>query len=121
MNNEVIFAGDEKKGQETKNFLTPLLIEGEEVLIATKGIRDGAAFTNKRVMILNKQGLTGKKVEVFSISLKSITAFAVENAGTFDLDAELKIFGSGYNLVQLQFTRGYSLKPIANFLGKAVL
>lgn len=118
---EVIFAGDEKKGQETSDYIAPLLLEGEEVFLATKGIRDGAAFTTKRIMIVNKQGLRGKKVEVLSVALNSITAFSVENSGTFDLDAELKVFGSGYGQIQLKFTKGFSLKPIADFLAAATL
>lgn len=118
---EVLFVGDAKSGKEIAEFVSSLLLEGEDVLIATKGLRDGCAFTNKRVIVVNKQGLTGKKVEVFSISLRSITAFSVENSGTFDLDAELKIYGSGYSLVQMKFTKGFSLKPIADLLAQAIL
>ena len=118
---EVLFVGDEKSGKETADFVGSLLLDGEEIAIATKGLRDGCVFTNKRILIVNKQGITGKKVEVFSISLRSITAFSVENSGTFDLDAELKVYGSGYSLVQMKFTKGYSLKPIADLLGRAIL
>nr|WP_137676775.1 PH domain-containing protein [Parerythrobacter lutipelagi] len=118
---EVLFVGDEKSGRETADYVSSLLLDGEQILVATKGLRDGSVFTNKRILIVNKQGLTGKKVEVFSISLRSITAFAVENSGTFDLDAELKVYGSGFNLVQLKFTKGFSLKPIADLLAEAIL
>ncbi|MCB2087731.1 MAG: PH domain-containing protein [Sphingomonadaceae bacterium] len=118
---EVLFVGDEKAGKEIADFVSTLLLEGEQVVIATKGIRDGCAFTNRRILIVNKQGLTGKKVEVLSIALRSITAFSVENSGTFDLDAELKVYGSGFNLVEMKFTKGYKLKPVADLLAQAIL
>lgn len=58
-------------------------------------IRDVFIFTNKRLIIIDVQGLTGRKVEYLSVTYKSISRFSVESAGTFDLDAELKIWISG--------------------------
>jgi hypothetical protein len=52
-------------------------------------------FTNKRLLLIDKQGLTGKKVDYHSIPYRAITQFKVETAGHFDLDAELKIWISG--------------------------
>jgi len=49
-------------------------------------------FTNKRLILVDKQGLTGKKIEYFSVVYKSISRFSIETAGNFDLDAELKIW-----------------------------
>ncbi|CEI83929.1 hypothetical protein BN997_03857 [Oceanobacillus oncorhynchi] len=68
-----------------------LFIEGEEVSAAFKVIRDLFIFTNKRLILVDKQGLTGKKTEYHSILYKSISHFSVETAGHFDMDAELKI------------------------------
>lgn len=72
--------------------LTPILIQNEKVEHAYKIIRDLIVFTSKRLILIDKQGLTGKKVEYHSIPYKSITHFSVETAGHFDLDAELKIW-----------------------------
>lgn len=69
-----------------------LLADGEHVEKAYKIIRDSFVFTNKRLILVDKQGVTGKKVEYHSIPYKSITHFSVETAGNFDLDAELKIW-----------------------------
>jgi hypothetical protein len=55
-------------------------------------IRDTILFTDRRLILIDKQGITGKKTEYHSIPYRSITHFAVETAGTFDLDAELKIW-----------------------------
>ena len=72
-----------------------LLIPSEEIKAGFKIIRDTFIFTNKRLILVDIQGLTGNKVEYFSVLYKSITRFSVETAGSFDLDAELKIWISG--------------------------
>ena len=69
-----------------------LLAPGERVEHAYKLIRDFFVFTNKRLVVVDKQGLTGSKVQSHSIPYRSITHFSVETAGTFDLEAELKIW-----------------------------
>ncbi|MBA4409562.1 MAG: PH domain-containing protein [Bacteroidota bacterium] len=71
-----------------------LLTEGEELELGFKLIRDTFIFTSKRLILVDKQGLTGSKTEFMSIAYKSISRFSIETAGTFDLDAELKIWVS---------------------------
>ncbi|QIL38135.1 PH domain-containing protein [Pedobacter sp. HDW13] len=80
--------------EELKQQFGLLLTEGEEFEMGFKLIRDMFIFTNKRLILIDKQGITGSKVEYKSISYKSISRFSVETAGTFDLDAELKIWVS---------------------------
>ena len=75
--------------------LSPILADNEVVTSAFKLIRDLSVFTNKRLILIDKQGLTGRKVNYHSIPYKSITQFIVETAGHFDTDAELKIWLSG--------------------------
>lgn len=72
-----------------------LLIPSEEIEAGFKIIRDTFIFTNKRLILIDVQGLTGSKIQYFSVLYKSITRFSVETAGSFDLDAELKIWISG--------------------------
>jgi hypothetical protein len=74
---------------------TPILAGGETVVMAYKVVRDLFVFTNKRLVLVDKQGLTGKKVDYHSLPYKSITHFAVETSGHFDMDAELKLWISG--------------------------
>jgi len=69
-----------------------LLGQGEQVQAAFLLIRDTMLFTDRRLILIDKQGITGKKVEYHSIPYRSITHFSVETAGHFDLDAELKIW-----------------------------
>lgn len=72
-----------------------ILAPSERVEKAYKLIRDMFIFTNKRLILIDKQGITGKKVEYHSIPYRAITHFTIETSGHFDLDAELKIWISG--------------------------
>lgn len=75
--------------------LAPIIGDTESVQQVFKVIRDMFVFTNKRLILIDKQGVTGRKVEYHSIPYKAITQFKVETAGRFDMDAELKIWISG--------------------------
>lgn len=72
--------------------LEMIITEHEKVEKVYQLIRDLMVFTNTRLILIDKQGVSGKKVEYLSIPYKSITHFSVETAGTFDLDDELKIW-----------------------------
>lgn len=111
-----LYLGDESKGHEIAELVRPLLAQGEEILRATKGLRDGAVFTTKRIIVVNKQGITGRKIEFTSIPLRSITAFKIENSGTFDLDAELTVYGSGFGKATMQFTKGFDVAKLGQYL-----
>lgn len=102
--------------------LTEILIHSENVEHAYKVIRDMFVFTNKRLILIDKQGLTGKKVEYHSIPYSSILHFSVENAGTFDLDAELKIWVSGSELpIQKMFNKSTNIYDVQRVLAEYIL
>ena len=82
--------------------LSRILVDGEEVDVAFKLVRDLIVFTDKRLLLVDKQGMTGKKVEYHSVPFKSISHFSIETAGRFDLDAELKIWISGAELPAIE-------------------
>ncbi|WP_419897668.1 PH domain-containing protein [Roseomonas sp. USHLN139] len=87
-------AGDYDRDQAAAEFAR-LLGPGEAVEQAFKLIRDVILLTSRRIILVDKQGLTGRKTEYLSIPYRSITRFSVESAGHLDLDAELKIWVSG--------------------------
>lgn len=98
-----------------------LLWNGEEVLKAYKLIRDTMIFTDKRLIMIDVQGATGKKTEYHSIPYKSITHFSIESAGHFDLDSELKIWiSSTAEPIQKQFTKGVDIYEIQYILAQLV-
>ncbi|QOW18853.1 PH domain-containing protein [Lysobacter ciconiae] len=102
--------------------LAEVLAPGEAVEHVYKLIRDYFVFTNKRLVMVDKQGLTGSKVEYHSIPYKSITHFSVETAGSFDLDAELKIWISGTATpVQKTFNKKLSIYEVQAVLAGYVL
>lgn len=100
-----------------------LLIDGEEIEIGFKLIRDTFIFTNKRLILVDIQGLTGSKVEYKSVSYKSISRFSVETAGTFDLDAELKIWISSELMpsIKKQFNKSVNVYDVQKVLASHVL
>jgi len=81
------------------------LIDGETVIAALKTMRDRVACTSWRVLRVDVQGLTGSKKQYLSIPYRSINAYAIESAGSFDLDAEVKIFLSGHDPVEFRIGR----------------
>ncbi len=103
--------------EEVSKSLKEVLFPGEEVQQAYKLIRDMIVFTGNRLILVDKQGMTGKKVEYHSIPYKSITHFSTETAGTFDLDAELKIWLSGADMpITKTFKKGSSIEDIQKLL-----
>ncbi len=85
----------EADANEVNAELSAVLADNEHVLHAYKMVRDLHVFTNKRMINIDKQGMTGKKVDYLSIPYKSITQFNVQTAGNFDTDCELKVWVSG--------------------------
>lgn len=76
--------------------VNPMLQADEHVGMACKSGRDMLIFTTKRVLVVDVQGWTGKKVEYKSIPYTSLRAFSVETAGSWDRDAEVKLFCKTY-------------------------
>ncbi|MFC0597330.1 PH domain-containing protein [Streptomyces palmae] len=98
-----------------------LLGQDERVHAAYLLIRDTILFTDRRLILVDKQGITGKKVEYHSIPYRSITHFAVETAGHFDLDAELKIWVSGNSMpIEKTFTKGVDIYEVQAILTQFV-
>lgn len=104
-------------GEERYGFLFQ---EGETVELEYKTVRDMLILTNKRLITVDVQGLRGKKAEYFILPYSKITAFSVETAGTFDLDAEFKIWASGLGEIEFEFLKGTNVKKIASLLSSAV-
>ena len=101
--------------------LQPLLIDGEQVHLAFKGIRDSVVFTSKRLISINVQGITGKKRDYTSLPLNKIQAWSVETAGTFDLDSELDLWFRGLGRVRLEFKGKVDIRHISQLIGQHVL
>jgi hypothetical protein len=98
-----------------------ILIPGEQVISEYKTVRDFVMFTNKRIIAVNVQGLTGKKKDFTSLPYSKIQAFSVETAGVFDLDAELELYFSGLGKVKFEFSGESDIAEIARLIGEKIL
>ena len=97
------------------------MIDGEEIVGSYQSVRDGVVFTNKRILAINVQGVTGKKKDFTSIPYNKITTFSLETAGMFDLDSELEIYISGIGKVKFEFTGSTNVKEICKIISTYAL
>ena len=98
-----------------------LLTEGEQVVSAYREIRDMVVFTNKRVIAVNVQKLTGKKKDFTSLPYAKISVFSVETAGVMDLDSELDFWFSGLGHVRFEFTGRSDIVRIGKLIASYAL
>lgn len=98
-----------------------LLAHGEVVHAAYVLVRDAMVFTDRRLIFVDKQGVTGRKISYHSVPYRAITHFSVETAGTFDLDAELKIWISGtHEPLHQEFRKGVDVYEVQAMLASFV-
>ncbi len=102
-------------------FVIPLFTENESILETFKGIRDGVVFTNKRIISINVQGLTGTKKDFTSLPYSKIQAFSVETAGILDFDSELDLWFSGIGRVRFEFSKDSDIATICKIISERTL
>jgi hypothetical protein len=116
-----LFSATEVRVEDIQRDYAPILIHGEQVVAAFKTIRDIVFLTNFRFALVDVQGLTGRKVEVVTIPYRSITRFSVETAGTFELDADLKIWVTGdATPIEVKISRRANAAAIQQILARGV-
>ena len=103
------------------DMITPMFAPGEKIIQTFRGIRDGVVFTNKRIITINVQGLTGKKKDFTSLPYSKIQAYSVETAGVFDLDSELDLWFSGMGRVRFEFVARANVSEICRIISERVL
>lgn len=101
--------------------LEPILIEDEGIVASYQGIRDGVVFTDKRIIAINVQGLTGKKKEFTSMPYRKIQVYSIESSGLMDIDSELQIWFSGVGCVRFEFLGSSNVKDICRYISEYVL
>ncbi len=109
----------EKPLENIQEEFAPLLAPGETLQRAFALIRDLIVFTDRRVILVNKQGVTAKKTEYRSIPYRAITMFSLETAGHFDLESELRIWLSGQPApIELHLGRNSGAQQIIGLLAQ---
>lgn len=97
-----------------------LLVEGEHPVASFKTFRDSATFTTKRLIVRDAQGLTGKKVEIYSLPYSMINMWSSENAGTLDFNAEVELWTRAGH-IKVKLGRGADVRRIDGLIAWAVL
>ena len=98
-----------------------LLVNGETPIAAYKTARDSAIFTNKRLIVRDAQGLTGKKVEIYSLPYSSINMWSSENAGSFlDFNAEVELWTRAGH-IKVNLAKGVDVRKFDRIIAEALL
>lgn len=101
--------------------LGPILIQGEQPWAAYKTFRDSAIFTNKRLIVRDAQGLTGKKVEMYSLPYSAINMWSSENAGRMlDFNAEIELWTRAGH-IKVKLNKGVDIRKLDNLISHAVM
>ena len=98
-----------------------ILIENETVNLAYSHTRDKVWFTNKRIIAMDVQGLTGSKREFRSFPYSKISSFSIETAGMLDADSDFKIWVSGVGVFEIKFYQKLDIKKVGRFLSEKLL
>lgn len=109
---------DKNKGLE---HVKALLIPGEEVVASYVSMRDRIVFTNKRIISINVQGLTGTKKDYTSIPYNRIQMYSVETAGLMDLDAELDLWISGIGKIRFEIKGSSNIIELCRVISELIL
>ena len=99
----------------------PILADGEQIVSEYSAIRDYVIFTNKRIIAVNVQGITGKKKDFTSLPYSKIQAFSIETAGVFDLDSELELYFSSLGKVKFEFAGMNDITAIGKHISEMIL
>ena len=98
-----------------------LLIGGEQAVAAFQTVRDQVIFTDKRLLIVNVKGITGKKVAYFTYPYSKIQYFGIETAGMMDIDCELLLAFNDGNTLTLDFKSNVDIRKISSLIANYVL
>ena len=100
-----------------------LLIGGENVICAFQTIRDQLIFTNKRIIAVDVQGITGKKKSFATMPYSKIQYFSIQTPGFAEIfpDSELFImFSSGFT-AKFEFKGKVDIGAIGRIISEYVL
>ena len=98
----------------------PMMVPGETAVAAYKTMRDSAVFTTKRLIVRDAQGITGKKVEMYSLPYSSVNMWSSENAGSLDLNGEIELWTRAGH-IKIKVGRGVDVRRLDRLIAHAVL
>jgi hypothetical protein len=98
-----------------------ILVNGEKAIAAYKTFRDSAIFTNKRLIVRDAQGLTGKKVEIYSLPYTNIYMWSSENGhGIFNFNSEIELWTKAGH-IKINLNKGLDIRRLDKLISEAIL
>ena len=97
-----------------------LLTQGEQPVAAYRTFRDVAIFTNLRLIVRDAQGMSGKKVEIYSLPYSRVDMWSSENAGTLDWNSELELWTRAGH-IKVKLGKGIDVRRLDNLISYMVL
>ena len=122
-NQDSVFNLKPISNDEVRGEVDGLLISGEQIEFAFKTIRDQLVFTNKRIISIDVQGLTGKRKSYATMPYSKIQYFSIETPGFMELfpDSELFIMFSNSFTAKFEFKGAVDIGKIGRMLSEYVL
>ena len=99
------------------------LIADEKVEFAFKTIRDQLVFTNKRIISIDVQGITGKRKSFATMPYSKIQYFSIQTPGFMELfpDSELFVMFTNGFTAKFEFKGAVDIGKIGRMLSEYVL
>ncbi len=97
-----------------------LLTQGEQPVAAYRTFRDVAIFTSKRLIVRDAQGMSGKKVEIYSLPYSRIDMWSSENAGSLDWNSELELWTRAGH-IKVKLNKGIDVRRLDGLIAHMVL
>ena len=124
--NGAFFKLKKTDNEKALSLVSALLITDESVISTYKALRDYVIFTNKRIISVNAQGITGTKKDYTSLPYSKVQVYSVETAGIADMDSfvadcELELYFSGVGKVKFEFEKDCDVKEICKMISEYVL
>lgn len=107
--------------KEFSDMIGGILINGENILQTFKSGRDGLVFTNKRLIAINVQGITGKKKAFTILPYDRIQAFEIQTPSVLDIDSELTLWFAGMGQIRFEFSARANVTAICKSIGECTL
>lgn len=107
--------------KEVRPEVPTLLVNGENMVMAFQTVRDQVIFTDKRIFVVNVQGITGKKVSYFSYPYSKVQYFGIETAGVLDIDSEIIFAFSNGTRLQFDFKSKVDIQKISMMVSNYIL